>query len=56
MQELISFAPKVVFKVMLGKRQEAIGDLHGYADIGWREEAVTLARRLRLPTAGLMRK
>ncbi len=41
---------RVVFKVMLGKKSSAVADLKRFAKNGYSQDALALARKLRLPT------
>jgi Domain of unknown function (DUF4304) len=54
-QELVVPDALVVFKVMLGKRANAVSDLKRFAKNGHLDDAKKLARRLRLPTRGISR-
>ena len=55
-QELVLPAARVVFKVMLGKRREAIADPKRTAANGFHEDAIKLARKLGLPIRGILGK
>jgi hypothetical protein len=49
MGELVNADAKTVFKMMLGKRIDAVADLRRAIRIGYREDALTLAKRLKIP-------
>jgi hypothetical protein len=48
-QELVSSDATAVFKVMLGKKRSAVTDLKRAAKNGYADDALALARKLRLP-------
>jgi hypothetical protein len=50
MQEFVNADAKVVFKVMLGRRKAAVTDLKRFVQNGHRKAAVTLGKRLRIPS------
>ena len=56
MQELVNADAKVVFKMMLGQREAAIADLRRFAEIGFRQDAVNLAKRLNIPARKVLSK
>ncbi len=55
MQEIVLPTAQVVFKVMRGKRVGAVADLKQFARNGYAEDALKLARKLRLPTREIAR-
>jgi hypothetical protein len=56
MQELINADAKVVLKVMLHQKEDAIADLKRFVQNGHAEKALVLAKRLRIPKAGIVSK
>jgi hypothetical protein len=55
MQELVSADAQVVFKVLLGRKASAVADLKRFARNGFAEDALKLARKLRLSTRAIAR-
>jgi hypothetical protein len=55
MQELVLPRAQVVFKVMLGKKARAVADLKRFAKNGYSDDALKLARKLRLPMREIAR-
>ncbi len=54
-QELVLPNAQVVFKVMLGKKASALADLKRFAKSGYADDALTLARKLRIPSREIAR-